>query len=717
MTRSKKPSSPNKGAKAPGSQKRKAGARAPSDIQLSAEDRTTQPATKSKRATKGKGARKTSARKTKAAKSSKPNILFRAIRFLVYWGVILGIWGGIAAAGIVAYYGAQLPQSTDWQIPNRPPNVQILSHDGGLIANRGKTGGQEVRLSSLPPYLPDAVVAIEDHRFYSHFGFDPIGFTRAMVTNVIRGRLAQGGSTLTQQLAKNLFLEHKRTIERKVQELILAIWLETKFSKEEILEMYLNRVYFGAGATGVDAAARTYFNKPASVVTLAEAATIAGLLKAPSRLAPNRHPKRARARAKLVLAAMEREEFITPKERKLAMTMPVKAVARHKTNSLNYVADWVMEQLPAYIEDVNEDIIVETTLDLRMQTLAERAISSALDTSGKKYGVGQGALVSATPMGAVRALVGGRSYQKSQFNRATKAKRQPGSAFKPFVYLASLELGNSPNGMRVDEPVRFGKWSPQNYSKKYMGQVSLRRALALSLNTVAAQLAFEVGPANVASTARRLGIHSKMANNPSIALGTSEVTPIELVGAYLPFANGGLRTDPYVISRILTKSGDVLYVHPALAGTQVIAPNVLANINSMMQETLISGTGKKALLPGRPAGGKTGTSQNYRDAWFVGYTANLVTGIWFGNDSGKATKKASGGNLPASAWKAYMVGAHNGMTIAALPGVSAQQLAASRKRLGAEANPWVNPDLLPEGQSAMPEPKPRGFFSRLFGLN
>ncbi|MCV6575837.1 MAG: penicillin-binding protein [Cohaesibacter sp.] len=730
MTRSKQPDPSAKGSKTAKTGRSKASPRKKNDIHLSNEDRSL-PAAGKKSAAKaknktGRRAERKPAQKSGASKASAaprksqrkgPGLLFRFVRFVVYWGVIAGLWGGIAVAGIVLYYGAQLPQSSDWQIPDRPPNVQILSHDGGLIANRGKTGGQEVRLSSLPPYLPDAVVAIEDHRFYSHFGFDPIGFTRAMVTNVVKGRLAQGGSTLTQQLAKNLFLEHKRTIERKVQELILAIWLETKFSKEEILEMYLNRVYFGAGATGVDAAARTYFNKPSSMVTLAEAATIAGLLKAPSRLAPNRHPKRARARAKLVLAAMEREDFITAKEHKLAMTMPVKAVARHRTNSLNYVADWVMEQLPAYVEDVSEDLIVETSLDLRMQTLAERAISSALDSSGKKYGVGQGALVSATPFGAVRALVGGRSYQQSQFNRAVKAKRQPGSAFKPFVYLASLELGNSPNGMRVDEPLRFGKWSPKNYSQKYMGQVSLRRALALSLNTVAAQLAFEVGPGNVASTARRLGIRSKMANNPSIALGTSEVTPIELVGAYLPFANGGLRAEPYVIARILTKSGDVLYVHPAIAGTQVIAPNVLSNINSMMQETLISGTGKKALLPGRPAGGKTGTSQNYRDAWFVGYTANLVTGIWFGNDNGAPTKRASGGNLPASAWKAYMVGAHNGMTIAALPGVSAQQLAASRKRLGAETNPWVNPDLLPEGQSAMPEPKPRGFFSRLFGLD
>ncbi|MCV6546578.1 MAG: penicillin-binding protein [Cohaesibacter sp.] len=730
MTRSKQPDPSAKGSKTAKTGRRKASPRKKNDIHLSNEDRSL-PAAGKKSATKAKNKagqrserklrQKSSASKASAAprktQRKGPGLLFRFVRFVVYWGVIASLWGGIAIAAIVLYYGAQLPQSSDWQIPDRPPNVQILSHDGGLIANRGKTGGQEVRLSSLPPYLPDAVIAIEDHRFYSHFGFDPIGFTRAMVTNVVKGRLAQGGSTLTQQLAKNLFLEHKRTIERKVQELILAIWLETKFSKEEILEMYLNRVYFGAGATGVDAAARTYFNKPSSMVTLAEAATIAGLLKAPSRLAPNRHPKRARARAKLVLAAMEREGFITAKEHKLAMTMPVKAVARHRTNSLNYVADWVMEQLPAYVEDVSEDLIVETSLDLRMQTLAERAINSALDSSGKKYGVAQGALVSATPFGAVRALVGGRSYQQSQFNRAVKAKRQPGSAFKPFVYLASLELGNSPNGMRVDEPVRFGKWSPKNYSQKYMGQVSLRRALALSLNTVAAQLAFEIGPGNVAATARRLGIRSKMANNPSIALGTSEVTPIELVGAYLPFANGGLRAEPYVIARILTKSGDVLYVHPAIAGAQVIAPNVLSNINSMMQETLISGTGKKALLPGRPAGGKTGTSQNYRDAWFVGYTANLVTGIWFGNDNGAPTKRASGGNLPASAWKAYMVGAHNGTTIAALPGVSAQQLAASRKRLGAETNPWVNPDLLPEGQSAMPEPKPKSFFSRLFGLD
>ena len=657
-------------------------------------------------------------RKRSSSRGSLAGALFRFGRAVTYWLVILGLWGAIMAGGVLLYYGAQLPQSSAWRIPDRPPNIQILSLDGGLIANRGETGGQEVRLSTLPPYLADAVVAIEDHRFYSHFGFDPIGFTRAMVTNAMRGRLVQGGSTLTQQLAKNLFLEHKRTVERKVQELILAFWLETEFSKEEILEMYLNRVYFGAGATGVDAAAHTYYNKPASMLTLSEAATLAGLVKAPSRLAPNRNPKAAKARAKLVLAAMEREGFITSEERKLALTQGVNTVARHKASSLNYIADWVMEQVPDLIgEGVNLDLIVETTIDLRMQTLAEGAVADAIDQSGKKLGVEQGALVAATPLGAVRALVGGKSYRESQFNRAIKAKRQPGSAFKPFVYLTSLELGNRPEDMRVDQSASFKGWTPKNYSKKYMGQVSLRQALALSLNTVAAQLTFEVGASQVANTAHRLGIHSELAEHLSLALGTSEVTPMELVGAYLPFANGGARANPFVIQRIATKDGETLYLNPNLPGARVINGRELSMMNSMMQETLLTGTGKKALLPGRPAGGKTGTSQNFRDAWFVGYTANLVTGVWFGNDDGSPTNKASGGNLPAATWKQFMSGAHNGMAIAGLPGVSVQQLAQTRRVAGGEENPWINPDLLPAGESTAP-PLPRerkGFFSRLFG--
>ena len=663
----------------------------------------------------GKGRPK--GRKASGQRSTLWSRLFRFARRATYWLVILGLWGGILAGGILLYYGLQLPQSTEWRIPDRPPNIQIISNDGALIANRGETGGQKVRISTLPPYLPDAVVAIEDHRFYHHFGFDPIGFTRAMAVNLVRGRLSQGGSTLTQQLAKNLFLEHKRTIERKVQELILAIWLEANYSKDEILEMYLNRVYLGSGATGVDAAARTYYNKPASMLTLSEAATIAGLLKAPSRLAPNKNPKAASARAKLVLAAMEREGFITPQERKLALTQEVDTVARHKTSSLNYIADWVMEQVPDLIDDVNEDIIVETTIDMRMQTLAEKAIANAIDKSGEKYGVEQGALVSATPTGAVRALVGGKSYRQSQFNRAVKAKRQPGSAFKPFVYLTSLELGNRPDSLRVDEPVSYHGWTPQNYSKKHMGQVTLRKALALSLNTISAQLTFEVGADQVVNTAHRLGIRSRLADHLSIALGTSEVTPLELVGGYMPFANGGMRANPYVIQRIVTKDGKTLYINPNVPGAQVIKPEILTMMNSMMQETLITGTGKKALLPGRPAGGKTGTSQNYRDAWFVGYTADLVTGVWFGNDDGSPTKRASGGNLPASTWHSYMVGAESGMAIAGLPGVSVRQLAETRRVAGGEKNPWVNPDLLPDGESnAPPLPRERKtFFQRLFG--
>ena len=725
--------------------------RAPGDIRLSEEDRchtSAAPGRKSKKAKpvsggspersskkppasrgrggsggnggnggKSGGGRPGKGRKSPRQRSSLMSKLFRFGRTMVYWLVILGIWGGIAAGGMLLYYGSQLPQSTEWRVPDRPPNIRIVSMDGALIANRGETGGQKVRLSSLPAYLGDAVVAIEDRRFYHHFGFDPIGFTRAMVTNLLRGRLAQGGSTLTQQLAKNLFLEHKRTIERKVQELILAIWLETKFSKQEILEMYLNRVYLGAGATGVDAAARTYYNKPASMLTLTEAATIAGLLKAPSRLAPNRNPEAAHARAKLVLNAMEEEGYITPEEHKLALTQPVNAVERHKASSSNYIADWVMEQVPDLVHETSEDLIVETTIDMRMQTLAEKAISDAIENSGEKYGVEQGALVSATPRGQIRALVGGKSYRESQFNRAVKAKRQPGSSFKPFVYLTSLQLGNRPDSMRVDGPVSYDGWTPQNYSKKYMGQISLRKALALSINTIAAQLTFEVGAQEVAKTAHKMGIHSELPDHLSLALGAVEVTPLEMVGAYLPFANGGMRAEPYVIRRITTKDGDVLYQHPDVMGERVIEPTVLTEINSMMQETLLTGTGKKALLPGRPAGGKTGTTQNYRDAWFMGYTANLVTGVWFGNDDNSPTKRASGGNLPATTWQTYMSGAHNNMAIAALPGLSAEQMAEMQRLAGGEENPWVNPDLLPEGESnAPPLPKERkGLFSRLFG--
>ena len=599
----------------------------------------------------------------------------------VYWGAVLSLWGLIAGLGLVAYYGVQLPHASTWTVPQRPPNVQIVALDGSLIGNRGDTGGEAVRLRDLPDHVPNAVIAIEDHRFRSHFGLDPIGLSRAVVRNAVAGRLVEGGSTLTQQLAKNMFLTPARSLERKVQEVLLALWLETKYSKDEILELYLNRVYFGAGAYGIDAAAHRYFDKEASQLTLQEAAVLAGVLRAPSSYGPNRHPERARARAALVIEAMEREGFIGRRQALAAKADPVRVASRHNDRSENYVADWVMDRLPSYVGNLDSDIVVHTTIDLDLQRRAEWALVEGLNAEGEKLGVTQGAIVAVDGTGAVRALVGGRHYAKSQYNRAVQARRQPGSAFKPFVYLAALEAGLTPSTIRVDEPVRFGNWSPKNYSKEYRGPVTLKTALAQSLNTISAKLAMEVGPRKVVQTAHRLGIESDLAANASIALGTSEVSLLELTGAYAPFANGGFAVTPHVVQDIRTTKGKVLFRRPGPGISRAVDLRTVAMMNEMLAETLAVGTGKRAGVPGWPAAGKTGTSQDFRDAWFIGYTSNLTAGVWLGNDDNRPTKKASGGTLPAEIWSAFMARAHEGVPVAALPGTAFfQTYAATQPR-------------------------------------
>jgi len=586
---------------------------------------------------------------------------------MVYWCLILALWGGIGLAGVVAYYGAKMPSLADWTVPDRPPNVKIVAVDGQLLANRGMTGGEAIGLHEMSPYIPQAVMAIEDRRFYSHFGVDPIGLTRAVIANVSGRRFSQGGSTLTQQLAKNLFLKPDRTLERKVQEVLLAFWLEHEHTKDQILEMYLNRVYFGSGAYGVEAAARRYFNKSARDVTLSEAALLAGLLKAPSRLSPARDPKAANARAELVLGAMREEGMIDATELADAREKPATRLASHWSGSENYVADRIVEELPALIGDVRHDIIVESTVDLTLQHFAEASIRDLIDKNGEKLNVSQGALVSIDNTGAVRAMVGGRDYASSQFDRAVEARRQPGSAFKPFVFVAALEQGKRPDSIRNDAPIRIGKWMPENYNGKYYGEVTLATALAKSLNSVAAQLATEVGPGSVVEVAQRLGIESQLQANTSIALGTSEVTPLELTAAYVPFANGGYRAPVHFVRRVTDTEGKVLYEAPEGAGPRVLDPVVVGMMNGMMTQTISSGTAKKAAFAW-PAAGKTGTSQKSRDAWFVGYTANLTTGVWFGNDDGAPMKKVTGGSLPAIAWHDFMVAAHEGVKVAALPG-------------------------------------------------
>ncbi|MGA8900035.1 transglycosylase domain-containing protein, partial [Bradyrhizobium sp.] len=610
--------------------------------------------------------RKPRASRSDARRRSKSRGGF-SIGRLLYWGAVLGLWGAIAAVGLIVWVGAHLPAIQSLEIPKRPPTIQITGADGSVLATRGEMAGSNVALKDLPPYLPKAFIAIEDRRFYSHFGIDPQGILRAAVANILHRGVSQGGSTLTQQLAKNLFLTQERTFQRKLQEVELALWLERKHSKAEILELYLNRVYFGSGAYGVEAASQRYFGKSAKHVTLAEAAMLAGLVKSPSRLAPNRNPEGAEQRAKTVLAAMADAKFISEAQAQASIGHPSYNVKPVGAGTVNYVADWIAEVLDDLVGQIDQSVVVETSIDPKLQAVAEAAVIDELAAKSVKFNVSQGALVAMSPDGAVRAMVGGRNYSESQYNRAVTAKRQPGSAFKPFVYLTAIEAGLTPDTIRQDAPLDIKGWKPENYSHQYFGPVTLTQALAMSLNTVAVRLGLEVGAKNVVRTAHRLGISSKLDANASIALGTSEVSLVELVGAYAPFANGGLGVSPHVVTKIRTLDGKVLYARPADQLSQVIDPHYVAMMNTMMQETLLSGTAHKAELPGWMAAGKTGTSQDFRDAWFIGYTANLVTGVWLGNDDSSPTRKATGGGLPVEIWTRFMKAAHQGVPTAPLP--------------------------------------------------
>lgn len=612
-------------------------------------------------------------RKAKKKKADKPSFVWRFLRWcmskiprLAYWTLVVGIWGFIGVLCIFGWYGAKLPNAANWELPKRPPNVRIINNDKSLMLNRG-VGGNALLLEDMSPWLPQAVVAIEDRRFYSHFGFDPIGFTRAMVKNIMAGRAREGASTLTQQLAKNLFLKPERTMARKVQELIIAFWLETKFTKKEILELYLNRVYFGAGAWGVDAASRRYFGKPAKAVDMREAAMIAGLLKAPSRYSPARHPKRAAGRAKVVLNAMIRSGYVTAEDVK-KNNAPVITTRYYRSGPEHYVADMVMKEVKRLLPKVTTDITVKTTISPYLMTAAHGILQISLDKNAKTKNVSQAALVTLAPDGAIRALIGGRDYRKSQFNRAADAKRQPGSAFKTFVWQSALERGYQPGSIFVDEPIQIGHWSPQNYDHRFRGDVTLSDAFAKSLNTIAVKLVQDAGSKRVSATARRMGITTPLTRNASLALGTSEVSLLELTSAYAPFANGGSRALPYLITKITGPKGKVLYRRGKRPRVRVVQPGTLGNMNAMLHRVIASGTGKAARLRNHFAGGKTGTSQNSRDAWFVGFTAQLVTGIWFGNDDNSPTNKLTGGSLPAQAWGKYMKAAHSGLKSKLLPG-------------------------------------------------
>lgn len=616
-------------------------------------------------------------------------------------------------AGMMIYYTIVMPDPLTLRQKERAPVIRILAADGSVLAERG-TAHDFMPLDLLPKHVTDAVVATEDRRFHDHWGIDPTGMARALFANMRAGRFAQGGSTLTQQLAKNLFLTPERTMTRKFEELLLAMWLELRLTKLEILELYLNRVYFGGGAYGIEAASQRYFEKSARELTIAEAAVIAGLLKAPSRYSPSASPGAARGRSRSVLSKMLAAGYIGTAEHNRALAERVRFASpkpSKESNGIEYAVDFVLERMPPLIGAGHAEVVVETTIDTALQKQAHAVVAHRLTEQGEALAVSQAALVVLDADGGIRALVGGRSYADSQYNRAVKARRQPGSAFKPFVYLAALESGLTPDTVTHDLPLTIEGWTPRNTNGRYQGAMPLRRALSESVNTVAARLQFDLGARRISDVAHRLGIKSDLREEPSLALGSSEVSLLELTGSYGVLANGGAAIEPHAIRRVRMSSGRVLYARRATRTEQVVAPAHVGAMNDMLNAALVAGTGRRAALARHPAAGKTGTTTDFRDALFVGFTAHYVAGVWVGNDNGKPMNKVMGGGLPAEIWRDVMVAAHAGKAPLSLPGTlhASHTLPSDDVRspsTGAEPTPESLPWASAKPAPAKPAPPP-----------
>jgi len=574
------------------------------------------------------------------------------------WSAVFVLWLVVLGAAFVGYYAHDLPNTEHLTGPETPLSITVLATDGSEVATVGEMWGELVPAREMAPVLPEAVLAIEDRRFYTHGGIDAFGVIRAAWQNAVEGRVVAGGSTISQQVAKLVFLSPERTVRRKIQEAMLAFWLEREFTKEEILTIYLNRAYFGAGAYGVDAAARRYFGRSARDLDLVQAVMIAGLLKAPSRYSPANDLALARERAGLVVDAMVDAGFLG-KDEGAAAQARVKglAVAPRSGPAAGYFVDWVREQVPGYVGRDHGALRVFTTLDPARQRAAQAALAETLAAAGKARKIGQGALVALDENGAVRAMVGGRDHATSVFNRATQARRQPGSAFKTVVYLAGIEAGLAPDDRVEDAPITVGGWSPRNYDGEYRGPVTVREGFARSINTVAVRVGLRAGVKRIRETARRLGIESTLPADASIALGTGEVTLLELTSAYVALANGGARVLPHGIAEIRNRAGDVLYSRAGSGAGRAAKIPAVAAMHDLLAATVANGTGRNARLPQGlgPAYGKTGTSQKFRDAWFVGWAGGLSTGVWLGNDDGSAMDEVTGGSYPAQIWRRFMV--------------------------------------------------------------
>ena len=611
--------------------------------------------------------------------------------------MMLGGWALIFGGLFFSHFLSSLPDVRNLMVSGPSQDITILDDRERQIARRGLTQGLMVRAQDLPDYVPNAFIAIEDRRFRSHLGIDPIGLARAALQNMMAGHVVQGGSTLTQQLAKNLFLSPSRTFDRKLQEAMLALYLESRYSKNQILTLYLNRVYFGAGVFGIEAASEKFFGKHASELGLTEAAIIAGSVKAPARYNPLSDSDAGLARAQIVLKAMQDAGFIDENTRALAQATRPRIVRANGTPGSGWFADWIMAHLQDVVGPSAEPIVVETSFDLETQALAEHAVTQGLADEGEGFHASQAALVAMTPDGAVRAMVGGRNYGGSGFNRATDAVRQPGSAFKPFVYLTALDRGHTLDETVNDGPVDIHGWRPEDFEGNFKGKISLIQAFAESSNSVAAQLTAEVGPKEVARTAHRLGIASPLAEVSSLALGTSGVTPLELTGAYAPFANGGNGVMPFGILRVKTRSGKILYERKLSNIGGVMSASDNMQMTRLLQEVTATGTGRAARLQDRPTAGKTGTTQDFRDAWFVGFTADLVCGVWLGNDNNAPMLKATGGTLPAHIFHAFMTDAEQNLPVRPLAGatlVASSEQPATDQAPAAPENEKSKPDAL-----------------------
>ncbi|MGQ0742302.1 MAG: transglycosylase domain-containing protein [Alphaproteobacteria bacterium] len=636
----------------------------------------------------------------------------RPLRWLLISG---GAAAGAGIAGIFAVYLSvtsytpQLPLGADLYALNRPQAFNFLDEQGKVVGRRGAIVGERLSLDQLPPYVPAAFLAMEDRHFYEHEGVDPSGILRAALVNLLEGQVAQGGSTITQQLAKILFLSPERTLSRKIAEMRYAMALEKSLSKRQILELYLNRIYLGSGAYGVDGAAHVYFGKSARKLTVAEAAMLAALTRAPTAFSPRRDLAAAQKRADKVLDAMFEMGAATDAQIAEARLRPAEITDLTEDNARNFFLDTAAEESRRLAGGAVGDLTVVVTLDTAMQSAARKAIENVLDKRGVKANATQAAFVAMTPEGAVKALIGGRDYAESTYNRITQAHRQPGSAFKPFVYLAALEAGLTPGMTREDRPITIGNWSPENYGHKEWGTLTLTEALAHSVNRVAVGIEQEVGVESVIAVARRLGITTTLQPDATLALGSSDVYPLELAAAFGSFASVGLQVRPYLVLEVRDAKGRVLYKRLKAAPERVMGEEQANAMNAMLYEVIESGTGRGAAVSGYELAGKTGTTQDYRDAWFVGYSTALVAAVWVGNDDFTPMKGVTGGGIPAQIWQRFMKAAVKKYP----PGPLPREVPETLPEMAFVQTPYDEDALAEHEEEARSER--RGFFDWLFG--